>query len=207
MKTYYDHDPIWQTRAASKKPVWGSNSFRIYNKVINLLKPLVGEHEFVLDVGCGAGAFGTVVIEHGWDYFGVDASLSAIELGKSAYPDLKLDCQDFVTASLPFALQDDEGFSIVTSINALHCLTETADRNQFLKNIRRSLRQGGVFALTTMAGPVSEDLRSTKIPRAYAAPESIRAELMEAGFRKFIHFTTEPASDFSPIPNLVALVK
>lgn len=162
----------------------------------------------MLDAGCGAGAFGLKVRELGMRYTGIDESPVAIALGQKSFhanADMTLMVLDVANAELPSGWQDH--FSVVTSINVLHCLTEAKDRHGYLKFLYAALQPGGRLLLSTMCGPPSPDFRPSRQPRIYAEVSRIHQELSEAGFRTIEREEAEPTENRSRIPNLMLLCR
>jgi 2-polyprenyl-3-methyl-5-hydroxy-6-metoxy-1,4-benzoquinol methylase len=204
-KPYYDHDFLWEKRKALRHPVWGSNSHRVYLEVIDLLAAQELPVKSILDVGCGAGAFGPVAAAHGYDYVGVDASAVAIELGRSSFPDTKLFVADFVHPD--FVNSRSQSYSIVTCINVLHCLVGDEERIQLLANLLKVAANDARLVLTTMVGPVSEDVVEKRLPRAYKMVADIVAEVDASGWKELEVVRHSLANERAKIGNITLLAR
>jgi SAM-dependent methyltransferase len=85
----------------------------------------------VLDVGCGVGAFLSLIVDRGAQAFGVDASEALIGLARERVPDADLRVGDM--EALPY---EDDAFDLVTGFNAFF----------FATDIVRALREAGRVA-------------------------------------------------------------
>jgi 2-polyprenyl-3-methyl-5-hydroxy-6-metoxy-1,4-benzoquinol methylase len=149
----------------------------------------------LLDVGCGAGAFGERVESLGIKYTGVDASEAAINLGRKHFPGLNLAIVDFAKSPLVPQVADAK-FEIVTCINVLHCLTMDADRANLLHNLRQVTMNKGYLILTTMIGPVPLEHQDRRSPRAYRGEDEILVEFAESGWRRLDYELEPPRREF-----------
>ena len=87
--------------------------------------------QFVLDIGCGVGAFLRLVADCGARAFGLDASEALIKLARSRVPDADLRIGDMEL--LPY---DDDAFDLVTGFNSFF----------FANDIVAALREAGRVA-------------------------------------------------------------
>lgn len=103
------------------------------------LKPFMGEvlkeykDKNVLELGAGTGAF----TPQGF------SSLTVTDINQSYLDQIQVSCQKIVTSAtvLPFA---DESFDMIFSAGLFHHLSDQ-EYIQSMKEIRRALRQNGVF--------------------------------------------------------------
>ena len=95
----------------------------------------------VLDCACGSGYGSKLLADSGLEVTGVDLCHQAIEHAQAKYQNanIKFLCQDFNT--LEFA---DASFDAVITLETLEHVTNNVCR-QFLKNIRRYLKPGGIL--------------------------------------------------------------
>jgi 2-polyprenyl-3-methyl-5-hydroxy-6-metoxy-1,4-benzoquinol methylase len=205
LSKYYDHNKIWSRRLEFNHPVWGSYSVILYKRILALLDQHGIESGRLIDYGCGAGKFGELAEAAGFNYTGIDDSNAAIELGKKTWPNMELLEWDLAHQDLPpkFQAYADIG----TAINSLHCLTEPAHRQQFLKNMALGIKSGGLLFISTMVGPVTKDYRPSENPRLYLDPDLVLKELATVGFTQVLYRADLPANDQNGIPNLEAIVK
>jgi ubiquinone/menaquinone biosynthesis C-methylase UbiE len=122
-----------------------SNSRQFFWRELEFLKKYVREGETVLDVGCGNGRllnlFGDTTVK----YTGVDFSKELIAIAEKNHGEkgtfLHADAR-----SLPFA---DNSFDVVFSIAVIHHLPARENREQFVSEITRVLKPGGVCVVTS----------------------------------------------------------
>lgn len=134
-KTCQDYNLIAEDFSRTREKPWPEIKFL----VDNYIKP----GEKVLDLGCGNGRFYEFFKEKGVDYFGVDNSEKLIEIAKNCYPQAKFRVADAL--NLPFS---DNHFDKIYCIAVLHHIPSDEFRLQFLKEIKRILRPGGLLILT-----------------------------------------------------------
>ena len=107
---------------------------------------LIGDVEgkLVLDAGCGPGIYVAELIARGAEVLGCDASPTMIELARAKVGDQA----DLRVHSLeePFHWVADQSIDIVLNALVYHYLN---DRAGFLGEVRRMLRPGGVFVVST----------------------------------------------------------
>lgn len=199
---YYNHDAIWRKRVEQNHAVWGRHSLRVYAEVLALVARFRPRASTLLDVGCGAGAFGSLAAAKGLVYTGVDDSQVGIDLGLQAHQGVRLQCVDMAKP-----LDSDLGlFDVVTAINSLHCLIDPQDRQTFLNNMVACASADGIVIVTTMCGPVS--LEKEPVPaRAYLSPVTIKSELHQVGLNTLLFELFEPASEHAKIPNLTLVAR
>lgn len=98
----------------------------------------------VLDLGCGVGRTTRVLADEGFDVVGVDISAEMVERANRVHPDLDVRVGD--AADLDF---EDESFDYVLfSYTGLDYLHPEENRFRALREIRRVLRPGGLFAFS-----------------------------------------------------------
>ena len=94
-------------------------------------------------MGCGNGRFFDLFKGKNIDYFGIDSSKRLIEIAKNKHPTANFQVADGL--NLPFS---DSYFDKIYSIATLHHIPSREFRQQFLREIRRALKPGGIFILT-----------------------------------------------------------
>jgi ubiquinone/menaquinone biosynthesis C-methylase UbiE len=99
----------------------------------------------VLDLGCGNGRLLGIFKERkiNIDYIGVDNSDKLVEEAKKNFPGVNFQIANAL--KLPFP---ENYFDKVYSIAVLHHIPSKELRSQFLKEIKRVLRPGGLLILT-----------------------------------------------------------
>lgn len=131
-KTREDYNLIADKYASVRDKSW---------KEMDFLFDYIKKGERVLDLGCGNGRFYPNMRKS--EYIGVDNSEKLIELAKKNYPDA-----DFRIASafkLPF---EDGSFDKVVSVAVLHHIPSEEKREEFVKEIKRVLKNDGILILT-----------------------------------------------------------
>ncbi|WP_158600559.1 class I SAM-dependent methyltransferase [Tessaracoccus antarcticus] len=123
-----------------------------------LARAVAGSAKLVLDLSCGASGLGGRLGAPGRTVITVDETLGCLEPADDSRPLVQAD-----PSHLPFA--DNAFDAVVTSLG----LGLTEDRMQFLAEVSRVLRPGGVFAgLTPSLRPMNmEDLRVASQLGAY----------------------------------------
>ncbi len=148
----------------------------------------------VLELGCGNGLWALLMARKDYRAFGVDIAELAIEWARERFGEARLpgDFTQGDVCSMPF--YGDAMFDIVADGACLHCLLGD-QRAQCLAEVRRVLRPGGVFIVSSMCGlPKSDGLKQhfdpeTEQLRLYGRPyrtlkqaDAIDREVAEAGF-------------------------
>ena len=97
----------------------------------------------VLDAGCGVGYGSALLAETAGEVVGVDLSEEAIAYARTRYamPNVEFRVEDLLAPRL-----GDASFDVVCSLETLEHLT---DRNVFLRQIARVLRDDGLFVVST----------------------------------------------------------
>lgn len=105
-------------------------------------QPLIGEGS-ILDVGCGNGSFLGSLRRTGRDLFGCDLSVDALEIARRDNPGVRFEMlsvyDDFASA---FGRRFDQ-------IASLEVIEHLYDPHTFLTAVRRSLKPGGSFVIST----------------------------------------------------------
>jgi len=101
-------------------------------------------NRLVLDAGCGAGQGSAYLSRSGARYVvGIDISSEAIAYARRTFPQNNL---TFVVMDALHLGFPDHTFDLVTSIEVIEHLSEP---DQYVAEIRRVLRNGGILALST----------------------------------------------------------
>lgn len=115
----------------------------------------------VLDLGCGTGRTTSALAELGYDVVGVDLTESFVEYARSFVADAEFVLAD--VRSLPFG---DAAFEhALFSYNGIDDIETEEARYRSLREIRRVLAPGGIFAFS------SHNLWSTYVPSSFAADD------------------------------------
>ncbi len=117
-----------------------------------LAQPYAPKRGKAAEFGCGTGPMLRWLNDRGFSGLGIDISTSAIEMARAQSPRRDLQFRQGNVCSNRIGVA--RSFDLVLDGNCLHCLTDPHDRSDFLRNAFRLLKSGGVFLVSTMAGPV-----------------------------------------------------
>lgn len=133
-KTKEDYNLIAEDFSQTRYSVWPELTF---------FRKYVKEGERILDLGCGNGRLFEFFKNRNVEYIGVDNVEKLIEIARKKYPEAKFLVGDAL--NLPFS---DNYFDKVFSIAVFHHIPSGEFRLQFLKEVRRVLKQEGLLILT-----------------------------------------------------------
>lgn len=140
----------------------------------DLLKPLLGKYDRLLDLGCGNGrlraSLEKALIPVG-NYFGFDLSVKLLTVARKKNPGDHF-FQGSFAQKLPFGA---DNFDIVAGIASFHHLLTEAEQIACLTELHRILKPGGNIFLTTW-----------KIPRKHLIPNLKRREFWKSGFKNYL---------------------
>ncbi len=128
--------PVYKEYSYSNADYDHTNSY-ILNPILNILEK--GGKRRVLDIGCGNGWLTNLLIEKGYEAYGMDASESGIEIAKRKNPDYFF-VQDLTKDDLPERLLNLD-FNTIISTEVIEHLYAPRDYVEFCKKIL--LRSGG----------------------------------------------------------------
>lgn len=134
-KTSQDYNLIAADFSRTRECPWPETKFLFDEYLI--------PEEKILDLGCGNGRYFEFFKGKNVDCFGVDSSEKLIEIAKNKYPKARFQVAD--AFNLPFS---NNFFDKVYSIAVLHHIPSNEFRLQFLKEIRKVLKSGGLLILT-----------------------------------------------------------
>lgn len=132
-KTVLDYNSIADKYSRVREKNWREFDF-LFDKY---LLP----NDKVLDLGCGNARFYQSFKNKNVDYLGIDVSSKLIEIAKNNHPEGK-----FEVSSIESILSDS--FDKVYSIAVLHHIPSHEFRLNFLKEIKRVLKDNGYLVLT-----------------------------------------------------------
>ena len=133
-KTKEDYNLIAEDFSQTRHSVWPELTF---------FRKYVKEGERILDLGCGNGRLFEFFENRNVEYIGVDNVEKLIEIARKKYPEAKFLVGDAL--NLPFS---DNYFDKVFSIAVFHHIPSGEFRLQFLKEVRKVLKQEGLLILT-----------------------------------------------------------
>jgi ubiquinone/menaquinone biosynthesis C-methylase UbiE len=109
----------------------------------------IGHRPRVLDVGCGEGHFAAALVRTGAEVVAVDVASEPLDRARSRDPSLDL---RLVESDAPLPLED-ASFDVVWAGETIEHVADTA---QWLSELRRVLRSGGMLLISTPDhGPLS----------------------------------------------------
>jgi len=130
--TVKDYNSICDKYSSVREKEWKEFKFLFDN---------VKKNEKVLDLGCGNGRFYKYL--NLADYFGVDPSSKLIDICRKNYPRAKFEVA--YGDKLPF---DNNFFDKIYSIAVLHHIPSEKLRIDFLRELKRVLKENGQIILT-----------------------------------------------------------
>lgn len=101
----------------------------------------------ILDLGCGDGTVGIFLAGLGYRYLGIDISEAAIERASQRSAEAGADAGFRVANVLDTDTLPADGFDIILDFYCFHMLVVDAHRKNYLRNVRRAMRDGGYFIL------------------------------------------------------------
>lgn len=144
-KVQEDYNDIAENFSRTREKIWPE---------IDFLRNLVSDQEKILDVGCGSGRLFDIFKKKKITYFGVDFSRRLIEIAKRKYLKDSSEKENitptptFMTVDALFLPFEDCFFNKVFSIAVLHHIPSKEKRLDFLKELRRVLKNGGEAHIT-----------------------------------------------------------
>ena len=150
-----------QSRANYRDPLYHRPNFKVILNVLGLTK-----NDYLLEVGCGGGAFLADALKSGCKAAAIDHSPEMVKLAgeanREAIKQDRLEIRQGKADSLPFP---DDTFTCAVMTGVFGFIQEPL---KALSEVRRTLRNGGRFVLFTAA----KELRGTP-----AAPEPMASRL------------------------------
>ncbi|MGE5186911.1 MAG: class I SAM-dependent methyltransferase [Acidobacteriota bacterium] len=190
-RTYYDHEAAYRRIAEAGGTGWDDlfpgqvdDSYRAFGQF--LASPFAPPAARAIDLGCGGGQTSRELAARGHDVTGVDFSETAIALARANVPGARFLVGDCL--ALAFA---DGTFDLAIDNHVLHCLIGD-DRGQFLREVARVLRPGGLLFCETMSREGELDTGKLSIDphtfvslhgnRYWTTRAELDGELARAGF-------------------------
>jgi len=113
----------------------------------------------VLDLACGEGYGAKILSENAVEVTGIDIDKTTIEHAKKKYQKNNLKFLEDSVTNLSF--KDEKIFDVVTCFETIEHIEE---QEQMLKEVRRVLKDDGIFILSTPNKPVYNQGRDEKNP-------------------------------------------
>jgi SAM-dependent methyltransferase len=162
-KPYEGHEIAYQRMKKEGIKIWGegrdvkvkSCRGEINDFLKNVLsQPWAPKDGRVIELGCGTGPILRRVCKRGFSGVGIDVSKTAIAMAKEQSKGLDIkfrqgDVCNLNTKSLG-------KFDLVIDGLCLHCITDAKDRKAYLNNVFKILKDGGLYVLLAMCGPMDK---------------------------------------------------
>jgi len=138
-KAYYE--AYWESEEAppARDPTTPARKRRLMDALRRLGIP---EGSRILDLGCGTGEFTRFVADHGYQAFGVDIASTPIERARSRHPGVRFERLDD-NLGIP------AGPGTFDAVWSTEVIEHVLDVGAYLAEVRRVLRDDGLFILTT----------------------------------------------------------
>lgn len=192
-RTYYDHEPAWQTIRAKGGRGWDDlwdtpapGSYDAVREFLTSQLALALRGGLALDLGCGGGQVALLLAEAGYTTLAVDFSPTAVELARQNAATAGLRVEVRVDDVLTLTTIPTGAMDLVVDNHVWHCLVGETDRLRFLEAVSRVLRPGGLFFSETMSregafDPAAVDADPTSfVSRGQNRFWASRAELNDA---------------------------
>jgi len=155
----YDYDTQYRRLREAGLPGWAGRQYeRGLAGLTEALDRLEREGTFpppparMLELGCGNGMSSFLMARKGYEAHGVDIAPTAVAWARERFAAAGLAgaFHEGNVCAMPFFA--DGSFDIVFDGSCLHCIVGE-DRARCLGEVRRILRPGGVFVVSSMCGP------------------------------------------------------
>ena len=165
-KLYESHETVYQWMKKKGILVWGqkgseSTGKSCHPETNNFLKdvlsqPWAPKNGRVIELGCGTGPILRRVCKKGFSGVGIDVSKTAIAMAKEQSKGLDIKFRQGDVCNLNAKRLGK--FDIVIDGLCLHCIIDIKDRKAYLDNVFKILKDGGLFILLTMCGPMNRKM-------------------------------------------------
>jgi SAM-dependent methyltransferase len=143
------HESLWEGIPAGLQPVDARLRESFLLDHVAGAGERLGRVPRVLDIGCGEGHFAAALLRAGAEAVAVDVAAEPLSRARSRHPALDLRLVE-PEAALPF---EDTSFDVVWAGETIEHVADTA---QWLSELRRVLRSGGLLLISTPDhGPLS----------------------------------------------------
>lgn len=164
-----------------------------------LLKGRFDNCKKILDAGCGTGRNLHYFLQNGFEVFGIDPNIHAVqsvqELSKTLAPQNPI--KNFlVSAAEDMPFNDDE-FDLVISSAVLHFARDEQHFDSMLRSIFRVLKPGGYFFARLASDIGIEELIKSLGTSRYLLPDGSERFLVNQ--QTLLNYTTEFGMLFEPI--------
>ncbi|HWX73815.1 MAG TPA: methyltransferase domain-containing protein [Solirubrobacteraceae bacterium] len=139
-RAYYES--LWEGIPAGISPSDASLREAFLLSRVAAERERVGDPPRVLDLGCGEGYFAAALARGGAEVVAVDVAEAALRRARTSHPELDVRLAE-PEAPLPL---EDSSFDVVW---AGETIEHVADTQQWLSEVRRVLRSGGLILIST----------------------------------------------------------
>ena len=148
MKTWYDQDVFWETWASFlfSKERWENAPEEVTN-LISLLR--IDPGASVLDLCCGPGRHSLEFARRGYSVVGVDRTRKYLQKARRLAKKEELEIE-FVQEDMRSFCRVDSFDAAVNLFTSFGFFEDIKDDEQVIKNVHRSLKEGGVFLIDVM---------------------------------------------------------
>jgi 2-polyprenyl-3-methyl-5-hydroxy-6-metoxy-1,4-benzoquinol methylase len=140
------HESLWEAIPEGLPPADAHLREAFLLEQVAAMGELVGRVPRVLDVGCGEGFFAAALVRAGAEVVAVDVAAEPLRRARSNRPALDL---RLVEPEAPLPLED-ASFDVVWAGETIEHVADTA---QWLSELRRVLRSGGLLLISTPDHP------------------------------------------------------
>jgi len=162
-KPYEGHEIVYRKMKEKGILVWGqkgsgSTGKSCHPEINSFLKdvlsqPWAPKGGRVIELGCGTGPILRRVCKSGFSGVGVDVSKTAITMAKEQSKGLDIKFRQGDVCNLN--AKSLGKFDLAIDGLCLHCITGAKDRKAYFDNVSKILKDGGLFVLLTMCGPMN----------------------------------------------------
>lgn len=163
------HESLWQGMPAGVAPSDAPLREAFLLRHVAAEGERVGRPPYVLDLGCGEGHFAGALARRGAEVVAADVAAEPVRRARARHPELDV---RLVEPEAPLPLEDSS-FDVVW---AGETIEHVADTQQWLSEVRRVLRSGGVLLLSTPDHGLFSRLRLAFSSRAFEAHFDPRAD-------------------------------
>ena len=143
------HESLWEGIPAGSAPVDAHIREAFLLDRVAAAGERLGRVPRVLDIGCGEGHFAAALLRAGAEVVAADVAAEPLRRARSHHPELDL---RLVESEAPLPLEETS-FDVVWAGETIEHVADTA---QWLSELRRVLRSGGLLLLSTPDhGPLS----------------------------------------------------
>jgi len=179
-KSYEGHEIAYQRMRKEGVLVWGQKGSGTTGKSChpetnNFLKdvlsqPWAPKNGRVIELGCGTGPILRQVCKKRFSGVGIDISKTAIVMAKEQSKGLNIKFRQSDVCNLN--AKSLGKFDLVIDGLCLHCITGFKDRKAYLDNVFKILKDGGLFVLLTMCGPMDRK-RFSKVCKGHKVVKKV----------------------------------